>query len=94
MILNRNFVLRDIFSTYILFPIKHNNTSNHPIYINDVVFRIITEARYANNKTELFNRISEIYKLSKEEDLRSLRSSINQLVSMEILQEGEKDDSK
>ena len=85
MIVNDNFVIRNIFDTVILFSIKTNSLSNDPIYINNVVYQILKNAPNVSNKAELCAVIVKLFNLAKEEDISEVLGCVEELVKMELI---------
>lgn len=92
MIVNNNFVIRNIFGTVILFPIKRNCTSNDPIYINNVVYQILKFAPTVSSKEDLCTVISELFNLTTEENINEVSNCIDELVKIELIKEANKDE--
>lgn len=92
MIVNDNFVIRNIFDTVILFPIRRNSLSNDPIYINNVIYQILKNAPNVSNKAELCAVIVKLFNLVKKEDIDEVLGCVEELIKMELIIEVNKDE--
>lgn len=92
MIVNDNFVIRNIFDTVILFPIRRNRLSNDPIYINNVIYQILKNTPNASNKAELCAVIVKLFNLVKKEDIDEVFGCVEELIKMELIIEVNKDE--
>lgn len=92
MTVNNNFVIRNIFDTVILFPIKRNRLSNDPIYINNVVYQILKNAPGVSSKEELCMVITELFNLTTEENINEVLDCIDELIKIELIKEVNEDE--
>lgn len=87
MILNDNFIIRDLLGVVLLVPVKNNLTSNDPIYINNVVYEIIKHANQAENRSALCDMMTKRLLVKDESDINALKECIDQLIAMDIIRE-------
>lgn len=66
MKVNPNFVLRDIYGKYILMPIRKNDASDDPIFLNGVAADIWKIAETNMSPDEIVTEISRKYELQKD----------------------------
>lgn len=92
MIVNDNFVIRNIFDTIILVPVKRNSLSNDPIYINNVIYQILENATTVKSKEELCTVIINLFNLTKMEDIDEVLGCIEDLIKMELIIEENEDE--
>ena len=87
MIVNDNFVIRNIFDNIILFPIRRNSVSNDPIYINNVIYQILLNAPNVSNKAELCAVIIKLFNIVKKSDIDEVFGCVEELIKMELIME-------
>ena len=92
MIVNDNFVIRNIFDTIILVPVKRNSLSNDPIYINNVIYQILENATTVKSKEELCTVIINLFNLTKMENIDEVLECIEDLIKMELIIEENEDE--
>ncbi|WP_207645562.1 PqqD family protein [Marvinbryantia formatexigens] len=79
-------ILREIYGKSILMPIRYNEASNDPIYLNDVAALIWKKVAASNDLYELKKSICEIYELDEDStEAYSVEKFITQLIENEII---------
>ena len=86
---NNNFVIRDIQGTIILFPIKKNDISDDPIYVNGVVYQILSNAKKTQSRNELCEVIVKLFSLKNKDDISQVNQCVDQLIKMGLIIEGD-----
>ena len=83
---NPDLILREVYGKSILMPIRCNEASNDPIYLNDVAALIWKTAPVSDNLHELTKSICEIYELSTESaEAYSVENFIIQLLENKLI---------
>ena len=83
---NKDFILREIYGKAILMPIRKNNASNNPIYLNDMAVAIWKMAENTNNVAELIVKICKLYNLqSGSVEETAVKNYILQLIDYKLL---------
>lgn len=86
MKVNENFVLREIYGTAILMPIRKNDVSDSPLYLNEVATVIWKQVDSHTDKNELLISLRKIYRIDKDtEEDKMLIEFILQLFDMKLL---------
>lgn len=79
-------ILREIYGKSILIPIRYNEASNDPIYLNDVAALIWKMAPVSEDLYELTKSICEIYELCADSvEAYSVEKFIMQLIENKII---------
>ena len=81
MKINDSFVIREVCGKTFLIPIKNNDISRVPIYVNEPAKDIITSLLKFNNLDEVLNDLSKKYDLSNEYVYRDIDNYIQLLLS-------------
>lgn len=83
---NPDLVLREIYGKSILMPIRYNEASNDPIYLNDVAALIWKTAPTSENLYELQKSICDIYGLCADSaEAYSVEKFIIQLMENKLI---------
>lgn len=83
---NPDLVLREIYGKSILMPIRYNEASNDPIYLNDVAALIWKTVAVSGDLYELKKSICEIYGLDEDSaEAYSVEKFITQLIENKII---------
>lgn len=86
MKVNENFVLREIYGTAILMPIRKNDVSDSPLYLNEVATVIWKQAVLHIDLNELLISLRKIYQIERDtEEDKMLIEFILQLFDMKLL---------
>ena len=85
---NSSLILREIYGKAILMPIRYNEASNHPIYLNESAALIWKMASEVENREELYEKISEIYGLNEESaEGYSIKLFISSMIDQKLILE-------
>ena len=83
---NPDLILREIYGKSILMPIRYNEASNNPVYLNDAAALIWKTAPTAKNLSELKKSICDIYGLSVDSaEACSVEKFIMQLMEKKLI---------
>lgn len=85
---NPDLILREIYDRAILMPVRRNEASDEPIYLNDVAAKIWKETSYCENVNALKKFICEEYDLDKSSaEAYSIQNFIIQLIDKKLIYE-------
>ena len=85
---NENFVLREVYGTFLLVPIMNNEISNNIISFNETGAFIYKAAKDCQNKIELSNVINHKYNPSNDPKTEKLLNQfIDRLIEMRLIEE-------
>lgn len=83
---NPDLVLREIYGKTILMPIRYNEASNEPIYLNDVAAQIWKMAFDAENCYKLQKAICDTYRIREDSaEAYSVENFIRQLMDKKLI---------
>lgn len=83
---NPDLILREIYGKNILMPIRFNEASNDPIYLNEVGALIWKVSDEVENPTELLNSICEAYNLKTDSaEAAAVEGFIDQLIESKLI---------
>ncbi len=83
---NPNLILREIYGKAILIPIRTNEASNDPIYMNEVAVSIWKAAEEVENSEELLKYLCEKYELKENSaEAMAVESFISELLETKLL---------
>ena len=86
MEVNEHFVLREIYDTAILMPIRINDASNDPIFLNPVGAIIWKSIREEKSKEDLVHDVAKSFGLEQESaEATAVESFVKQLIEMHLI---------
>ena len=88
MLQNTDFVLREIYGTALLMPVRRNDVGNEPIHLNEIAAVIWKKAGCCESLNCLLQSINELYELeSDSSEKRAIEQFIAQLVELKLIKE-------
>lgn len=85
---NPDLILREIYGKNILMPIRYNESSNDPIYFNEVAALIWKLSDDAKDPTDLLNAVCQSYNLeTNSAEAAVVEGFINQLLESKLILE-------
>lgn len=85
---NSDLILREIYGKTILMPVRYNEASNEPIYLNELAARIWKKVSSSENCYVLQKNICEEYELDENSaEAYAVQNFIAQLVEKKLILE-------
>lgn len=83
---NSDLILREVYGKAILMPVRNNEASNDPIYLNDVAVQIWKATPNSENRNELWRAICNMYGLCENSaEAYSVEKFITQLLNDKLI---------
>lgn len=83
---NSDLILREIYGKNILMPIRYNEASNDPIYLNEVAALIWKLSDGAKDPHDLLSSVCHEYNLEKDSaEAAAVEGFINQLMENQLI---------
>jgi len=83
---NSNLVLREIYGKNILMPVKYNEASNDPIFLNETAALIWKLADNVQNITDLVSAVCSEYGLKVDSaEAVAIEGFVNQLIESKLI---------
>lgn len=83
---NSNLVLREIYGKNILMPVKYNEASNDPIFLNETAALIWKLADNVQNITDLVSAVCSVYGLKVDSaEAVAIEGFVNQLIESKLI---------
>ena len=83
---NSNLVLREIYGKNILMPVKYNEASNDPIFLNETAALIWELADNVQNITDLVGAVCNVYGLKVDSaEAVAIEGFVNQLIESKLI---------
>lgn len=88
MQVHSDFVLRKVYGKSLLMPVRYNNVSNDPIFLNSVASLIWELAAMGNSKGQIVDEIRKIYQLASDSmEVIAVKNFIQELIDMKLILE-------
>lgn len=86
MQVHSDFVLRKVYGKSLLMPVRYNDVSNDPIFLNSVASLIWELAAMGNSNGQIVDEIRKIYQLVPDsmEDI-AVKNFIQELIDMKLI---------
>lgn len=86
MQVHSDFVLRKVYGKSLLMPVRYNNVSNDPIFLNSVASLIWELAAMGNSKGQIVDEIRKIYQLASDSmEVIAVKNFIQELIDMKLI---------